>query len=98
MGIAAVATRSFSTLSGGEKQRALIARAPVQEGRVLILDKPTNHLDIRYQLEVLELVRDVGVTTLMSIRRRESGIGVIAITLLFCRVVTSKRPGRWRRS
>ena len=65
--IAELAPRSFSTLSGGEKQRALIARALVQEARVLILDEPTNHLDIRYQLEVLELIRSVGVTTLMSV-------------------------------
>ena len=65
--IAELAPRSFSTLSGGEKQRALIARALVQEARVLILDEPTNHLDIRYQLEVLELIRGVGVTTLMSV-------------------------------
>ena len=65
--IVELAPRSFSTLSGGEKQRALIARALVQEARVLILDEPTNHLDIRYQLEVLELIRGVGVTTLMSV-------------------------------
>ncbi len=67
VGIAGLGTRSFGTLSGGEKQRALIARSLVQEARVLILDEPTNHLDIRYQLEVLELVRGVGVTTLMSV-------------------------------
>ena len=59
--------RSFGTLSGGEKQRALVARALVQEARVLILAEPTNHLDIPYQLEVLDLVRSVGVTTLISI-------------------------------
>ena len=67
VGVASLVQRSFSTLSGGEKQRVLIARALVQEARVLVLDEPTNHLDIRYQLEVLDLVRDVGVTTLMSL-------------------------------
>ena len=64
--ISALATRSFTILSGGEKQRVLIARALVQEAGVLILDDPTNHLDIRYQFEVLDLVRGVSVTTLTS--------------------------------
>ena len=67
VGLAEVAGRRFETLSGGEKQRALVARAVVQQPRLLILDEPTNHLDIRYQLELLDLVRGLGVTVLAAL-------------------------------
>lgn len=59
--------KSFSNLSGGEKQRALIARALVQNTDFLILDEPTNHLDIGYQIQLMDLVKSLNITTLSAI-------------------------------
>ncbi|MFE9258780.1 ABC transporter ATP-binding protein [Streptomyces sp. NPDC006879] len=65
VGVNPLAERAFDGLSGGERQRVLIARALVQEPGLLALDEPTNHLDIRYQLEILSLVRGLGTTNLV---------------------------------
>ena len=67
VGLDGYSDRSFSNLSGGEKQRTLIARALVQNTDFLILDEPTNHLDIVYQIQLMDLVRSLNITTLSAI-------------------------------
>ena len=68
-GLTALQGRVLSTLSGGERQRAWIAMTIAQEPEILILDEPTTYLDVSYQVEVLELVkqlnRKLGMTIVM---------------------------------
>ena len=52
--------QAAGTLSGGEQQRIILARALAQQTPCLILDEPTNHLDIKYQLELMDLVKGLG--------------------------------------
>ncbi len=61
--------RRLGTLSGGEKQRAVVARALAQEARVVLLDEPTSSLDIGHQQQALELLDSL---------REESGLTLVA--------------------
>lgn len=67
--IAPLAGRIFNELSGGERQRVMVAMALAQQPKLLLLDEPTAHLDIKYQIDVLELVQRLN---------RERGVTVIA--------------------
>jgi len=69
-GTAHLAGRSYMTLSGGEKQRVVIASALAQKPSVLLLDEPTASLDLGYQLEIASLLkqlnRERGVTMVLA--------------------------------
>lgn len=71
VGLEDKARQTFSSLSGGEQQRGLIAKALVQRAPLLILDEPINHLDVYYQHQILQLVDDLAshldITVVMSL-------------------------------
>ena len=69
LGIGTLAERDVSSLSGGERQLTMLARALAQEPSILILDEPTSALDIGHQQDVMEVIDDL---------RRNDGIAVIS--------------------
>ncbi|MGL5918291.1 MAG: ABC transporter ATP-binding protein [Cetobacterium sp.] len=87
VGILHLKESSFLTLSGGEMQRVLIARAIVQESEVLLLDEPTNHLDVRYQYQIMDLVKKLDKTVIAVIHD-------INIASRYCDYIFAMKDGK----
>lgn len=65
--ITELADRMVATLSGGQRQRVMLARALAQESPILVLDEPSNHLDISHQHELMSTVRSLGRTVIAAL-------------------------------
>ena len=69
VGVAHLADRPCNSVSGGEWQLTLIARALVQEPQILLLDEPTSHLDMGNQMKILRVIKELssaGMTIVMA--------------------------------
>jgi iron complex transport system ATP-binding protein len=62
-----IAHRRIRTLSGGQRQRVALARARAQEPRIMFLDEPTTHLDLRHQIETFVLLRSAAARGVSSV-------------------------------
>lgn len=82
--------RVVRNLSGGEKQKVLIARALAQEPEVLLLDEPTSHLDIKHQLEIMKLLKALsrkGLTVIATFHD-------LSLAINFCDRIALMKDGR----
>ncbi|AEB76377.1 ABC transporter ATP-binding protein [Clostridium botulinum] len=87
VGMQEYSERSFSSLSGGEKQRILLARALAQKTPGLILDEPTNHLDIKYQLQLMSIVKGLNKTVIAVIHD-------LNIAAMYCDKIYAMKSGK----
>jgi len=84
-GLGMFADRPVSSLSGGERQLATIARAVAQMPQILLLDEPTSHLDLSNTRRVLELVRrlaDDGVTVVLTTHDPNTAVTIADFAVL----------------
>lgn len=91
VGLDYLAESRFDELSGGEKQKVVLAMALAQQPKLLLLDEPTLHLDINHQVEILELVRRLNKTQKLTVIAAMHDLNLAA--LYFDRLVVLKNGG-----
>lgn len=83
--------RDFTSLSDGEKQKVLIARALAQTPELIVLDEPTSHLDVKHKIEVVrilnKLANETGLTVILALHD-------IDLAVKFCQVVLMVKNGK----
>ena len=91
VGLSDFASAQVNSLSGGQRQRAWVAMVLAQDTDIILLDEPVNHLDIKYQYTVLELVRN------LSLQHGKTVVTVlhdINLTTIFADDVVMMKEGR----
>ena len=91
LGLSEKADVSFLELSGGEKQRAIIARALVQQPELMVLDEAANHLDISYQIRLFELLKERKLSVLAAMHD-------LNMAAMYCDRIYVMKDGRIRAS
>lgn len=89
-GIDHLRRKQVSLLSSGERQRALIAKAYVQEPKLMLVDEPTSHLDMKYKLQVMEYLRSTARAD-MTVMVAEHDISLMA---RYCDICVIMKHGR----
>jgi len=93
VGISELKERRFDELSGGERQKVILAMALAQQPRLLLLDEPIVHLDIAHQVEILELVKGFNVEQGLTVIGAMHDLNLAA--LYFDRLVLLKEGRVW---
>ncbi|MEM4455904.1 MAG: ABC transporter ATP-binding protein [Archaeoglobaceae archaeon] len=91
VGVEHLANRIFSELSGGEKQKVLIARLLAQQPEILLLDEPTAHLDISAQIEIMSLLKELAKNKVVIVAMHD-----INLALSFANKVMMMKEGEIR--